>query len=298
VIEILNFVAIGVMSGGLYALLAIGLNLIFGVMRVINVAHGDMLTVGAYAAVLFSLAVSANPVAASSVAVVVVIILGLIIARCLVIPLLGQGAAGDKAAAGEKQGLVMMLGTSMFLSNAILAAFGPDFQIVPRFVGGVIEIGDVFLEGQRLLILGASIAATLLLAGFLRFTALGLAVRAVAENPDAAQASGIAVRRIHLLTFAIGAAMAGVAGALVAPVTYAYPAMGFPFTLYAFMVVVIGGLGSLPGALIGGYILGIAESLAVLWAPTGYNAMVGPLMMLLVLVLRPQGLLGRRSDRA
>lgn len=295
-VEILNFAAIGIMTGSLYALLAVGLNLIFGVMRVINVAHGEMMTVGAYSALLFGLAVSANPFAAVSFAVVVVILLGVLIARYLVIPLLERGGS-ERSVASEKQGLVLMLGTSMFLSNGILAVFGPDYQTIPRFAEGVIVVGDLFLETQRLIILAASVIVTVLLALFLRFHVLGLAIRAVAENPGAAQTSGIAVGRIHMLTFAIGTAMAGFAGVLVGPVTYAYPAMGFPFTLYAFMVVVIGGLGSLPGALLGGYVLGVAESLAVLWAPSGYNAMVGPLMMLAVLVLRPQGLLGKRSDR-
>lgn len=129
-------------------------------------------------------------------------------------------------------------------------------------------------------------------------TPFGLRLRAVGENPEAAQACGISVRRIHLLTFALGSALAGISGALITPATYAMPAMGFNYTLYAFSVVIIGGLGSTWGAVLAGFLLGIAESISVIWLPSGYNAIVGPVLMLVVLILRPQGLLGRITARA
>jgi branched-chain amino acid transport system permease protein len=154
------------------------------------------------------------------------------------------------------------------------------------------------LERQRLVILGGSIILAAALMLFLRFTLVGVAIRAVGENPDAAQANGVSVARIHLLTFAIGSALAGAAGALISPVTYAFPAMGFNYTLYAFMTIIIGGLGSVWGAVLAGFLLGIAESVSVMWLASGYNALVGPALMLLMLVLRPQGLLGRGLVRA
>jgi len=154
------------------------------------------------------------------------------------------------------------------------------------------------LEGQRLVILGGSLVLATALMLFLRFTLLGLAMRAVAENPEAAQANGVSVPRIHLITFGLGSALAGAAGALITPVTYAFPAMGFTYTMYAFITVIIGGLGSVWGAVLAGFLLGISESLSVIWLTTGYNAIVGPALMLLTLVLRPQGLLGQRLARA
>jgi branched-chain amino acid transport system permease protein len=154
------------------------------------------------------------------------------------------------------------------------------------------------LEGQRLVILAGSIVLAAALMLFLRFTLVGLAIRAVGENPAAAQANGISVPRIRLITFALGSELAGAAGALITPVTYAFPAMGFNYTLYAFITIIIGGLGSVWGAVLAGFLLGIAESLSVIWLTTGYNAIVGPGLMLLMLLLRPQGLLGRRLARA
>lgn len=293
IIDIVNFTALGIMTGGVYALLGVGMTLVFGVMRVINIAHGDMLTIGAYAAIMWGLTVSPNPVGAIASALITVILVGLIIAKFLLAPITVEGRVD------ERQGMVLTLGLSLFLSNLLLAIFGPDYRSVPgALVSGVIEIGDVVLEGQRLLILASSIVLTTFLMLFLRHTAAGLAVKAVAENPDAAQASGIDISRIHLLTFAIGASLAGAAGALIVPVTYAFPAMGFDYTLFGFIVVVIGGLGSIWGAVFAAFLYGIAESLSVLWMPSGYNAMVGPLMMLAVLVFRPQGLLGRKTQRA
>jgi branched-chain amino acid transport system permease protein len=292
IIEIFNFVAAGIMTGGIYALLGLGISLVFGVMRVINVAHGDMLTLGAYAAIFFGAAIAPGPTGAIIAALATTAFIGLVIAAILIRPITRDGSID------ERQGLVLTLGVSMFLANAVLAIFGPDYHSVPgKLASGSIHIGDLVLEGQRLIILIASLIITALLMTFLRFSATGMAIQAVSENPDAAMASGIDISRIHLLTFTIGSVLAGTAGALIAPVTYAFPAMGFDFTLYAFIVVVIGGLGSLWGALAAAYLYGIAESLGVLWMPSGYNALIGPLMMLLILIFRPQGLLGRVIER-
>jgi len=293
ILDILTYAVLGIMTGGLYALLGLSLNLIFGVMRVINVAHGEMLTLGAYTAVLLATVGIGGPLLSVVPAILVVTLAGLIIARVLIRPLTVDGRVH------EQRGMVMSLGLSLFLSNAVLAIFGPNYQRVPGLmVRGAIEIGDLVLEGQRLVILGGSLVLATALMLFLRFTLLGLAMRAVAENPEAAQANGVSVPRIHLITFGLGSALAGAAGALITPVTYAFPAMGFTYTMYAFITVIIGGLGSVWGAVLAGFLLGIAESLSVIWLTTGYNAIVGPALMLLTLVLRPQGLLGQRLARA
>jgi branched-chain amino acid transport system permease protein len=195
--------------------------------------------------------------------------------------------------------MVVTLGLSLVIPNLILEIFGPDYQRVPgQFMTGVVEIGDLLVDKQRLaILLGAFIIAGLLMV-FLQYTRLGRAIRAVGENPEAAQASGISVRRIHLITFTLGTMLAGAAGALVTPVTYAYPAMGINYTLYSIAVVIIGGLGSTWGAIFAGLVLGIAESLSVIWMPSGYNALVAPMLMLLTLIFRPQGLFGKRAARA
>jgi len=280
------------MTGGIYALLGLGISLVFGVMRVINVAHGEMLTLGAYAAIFFGKTIFSGSIGAIISAIIITSFAGIIIASMLFRPITREGSIN------EQQGLVLTLGISMFIANAVLAIFGPDYHSVPgKITSGTIYIGELVLEGQRLLILIASLIITALLMFFLRFSVNGMAIKAVAENPDAAMASGINISRIHLLTFIIGSVLAGIAGALIAPVTYAFPAMGFDFTLYAFIVVVIGGLGNLWGALVAAYLYGIAESLSVLWMPSGYNALIGPMLMLLILIFRPHGLMGRSIER-
>jgi len=291
--DILYFVLLGLLTGSLYSLLGLGMNVIFGVLRLVNISHGDMLTVGAYIGVALVLANVNSPWINIAVAVAGVALLGLIIARILFAPITTAGRVD------EQRGMVVTLGLSLVIPNLILQFFGPDYQRVPgQFMTGAVRIGDLPVDKQRMAIFIGSV----LLAGgtmlFLQFTRLGRAIRAVGENPEAAQASGISVRRIHLLTFAFGAALAGAAGALVTPVTYAFPAMGLGYTLYAIAVVIIGGLGSIWGAMIAGLILGVAESLSVMWVASGYNALVAPVLMLLILIFRPQGLFGQKPGRA
>lgn len=292
-IDYINFIVVGIVNGGLYSLLALGLTLIFGVMRFINVAHGEMLTLGAYASIMWGLFVSTSPLGTLPAALVFVLLAGLVVAIVILSPISREGRFN------AQQALVLTLGLSLFLSNGVQAVFGADYQQVPGlFATWALHIGDLTLEGQRLIILlGSAIISTVLMV-FLRYTLPGLAIRATAQNPEAALASGIDIRRTQRLTFALGSALAGAAGALIAPIVYAFPAMGFPFTIKAFIVVIMGGLGSIWGALLAGYILGVTESLAVIWMPTGYDAMVGPLMMLLILILRPSGILGRMAERA
>lgn len=292
-IDILYYIILGVMTGSLYGLLGFGMNVVFGVMRFVNLSHGDLLTIGAYAAVITAAAGFQSPWLGMAVGVFSVSILGLVIARTLLAPITVDGRVQ------EQRGLVMTLGLSLVIPNVILEVYGPDYQRVPgQFMSGLVEFGDLIIEKQRLAVFVGSLLIATLLTAFLRLTRLGRAIRAVGENPEAAQASGINVRNIHLLTFSLGAMLAGAAGALVTPVTYAFPAMGLNYTLYAISVVIIGGLGSIWGAMMAGLLLGIFESLSVIWMPSGFNALVAPLLMLLTLILRPQGLLGRKAGRA
>jgi branched-chain amino acid transport system permease protein len=292
-LDLLYFTALGIMTGGLYGLLGLGLNLIFGVMRVINVSHGEMLTLGAYAAIVVGMSPIKSPWLAIVIAVIVVTLAGFLVARLLLAPLTIDGRVH------EQRGLVLTLGLSFVVANLILASFGPEYQKVPgQLAEGAYTLGDLVLEKQRLVILAACLVIAAALMLFLKYSRIGSAIRAVGENPEAAQACGISVRRIHLLTFALGSALAGVSGALITPATYAMPAMGFNYTLYAFTVVILGGLGSTWGAVLAGFVLGIAESVSVVWLPSGYNAIVGPILMLVMLIFRPQGLLGRITARA
>jgi branched-chain amino acid transport system permease protein len=289
VIDVLNYLAAGIVTGGLYALVALGLTLIFGVMRFINVAHGDFLAIGAYAAVAWGLIAGGLPAGSVVVALVVVLLAG-VVAQRVVLGRIEQDGRFD-----ERRAMVLTLGLSLLISNLLLASFGAQPRAAPPISEASVHLGDLSLQGQRLVILGGSVVLSVLLLVFLTRTRLGLAIRATSQNPEAAQASGIDIRLIQVIVFAVGSALAGAAGALVAPITYAYAAMGLPITIKAFIVVILGGLGSIPGAIFAGYLLGVVESLSVLWLPPGFNAALGLVMMIVVLVFRPEGLFTRKS---
>jgi branched-chain amino acid transport system permease protein len=291
--SLLEFLIQGIILGGLYALFAVGLTLIFGVLDVINVAHGEFFAVGAYlvfaAVVLLRLPAAAGVVAAG----VGAFVLGLAVYPLLIAPLkrrLGRRPAGSLY-------LVLTLGLSTFMQSSLLAVAGGDYRQVPPLARGVLEMGFTGVSYQRLLVVAV---AAVLLAGlfvFLAWHRQGLAVRAVAQNPEAAQAMGIDLDRIFALTLALGVALAGIGGALMAPLFNVYPAVGFPLTIKAFAITILGGMGNLVGALLASLLIGLAESLVVMIIPSQWQNGVAFVMMIAVLMFRPQGLLGRATTR-
>jgi branched-chain amino acid transport system permease protein len=193
--------------------------------------------------------------------------------------------------------LVLTLGLSTFMQSSLLAVAGGDYRQVPPLARGVLEMGFTGVSYQRLLVVAV---AAVLLAGlfvFLAWHRQGLAVRAVAQNPEAAQAMGIDLDRIFALTLALGVALAGIGGALMAPLFNVYPAVGFPLTIKAFAITILGGMGNLVGALLASLLIGLAESLVVMIIPSQWQNGVAFVMMIAVLMFRPQGLLGRATTR-
>ena len=291
----LDFLLAGIITGALYALISVGLTLIYSVMRVVNVAHGDLVTLGAYVLVValgaFSVQGPVGAVVYLLVAIAIGALAGVLIQILLVAPVLASRQES------EQRLLVLTLGLSLLLSNGFQVVFGPNVHEVPFLVPGATRIGSIAISNQRLGLVIVSAVLVVALIGFLRLTRRGLSIRATADNLEAAQSCGINTRQAFVVTFAIGAALAAGVGAFVAPITAVYPPMGFAFTIKAFIVVIVGGLGSLPGALVASFLLGISESLAVMWLPSGVANTISPLVMLLVLLLRPNGLLGRRVGR-
>jgi branched-chain amino acid transport system permease protein len=193
--------------------------------------------------------------------------------------------------------LVLTLGLSTFLQSSLLALAGGDYLRVPPLVGGILDLGLTAVSHQRLLVLGLALA---LLAGlflFLRFHREGRAVRAVAQNAAAAQALGINLPRTLALTVGLGTALAGAGGAAMAPLFNVYPTVGFPLTIKAFAITILGGMGSLPGALLASFAVSLTEALSVLVLPSQWQSLIAFLVMIGVLLVRPQGLLGRSAPR-
>jgi branched-chain amino acid transport system permease protein len=275
----------GLVLGGTYALLGIGLTLIFGLMNLVNFAHGEFYTLGAYLT-FAALALSGlNFFAAVAAAIVVGALAGALCERVLLAPLRGQSIDTT---------MLVMIGLWIALQNGELLAWGGVAKSIPHpFPTAPLTLGPVSIAPLRVFVVVAAlglIAAAWLL---IQRTRLGRAMRATFQDRETAALMGVKIDRIHTVTFAFGSALAAAAGALLGPVFLAYPSMGDLASLKAFSVVILGGLGNLPGATLGGLILGVAEELGAGYISSGYRDAVGFVIIILVLLLRPSGLFAR-----
>ncbi|HEX5525029.1 MAG TPA: branched-chain amino acid ABC transporter permease [Pedococcus sp.] len=276
----------GILIGGVYGLVAMGLTLIFGVLDIVNFAHGAFLAVALFVTYWLVSSVGLHPYVTMLVTVPVLFAIGYAVQRGVL-----SGAMGKPL---ENQ-LLITLGLSLIIENALLLFFGADPRSVPLPGDRAISILGAVADLSRILaFLGALVLAGLLFL-VLQRTRLGTAIRAVAANNTGAQLVGIDTRRIYALTFAIGTACAGAAGTLVAPLVTVEPSTGALFNIVAFVVVVIGGMGNVVGALIGGLVIGLAEQLGTIFLPGQSPLLSVFIVFVLVLFLRPQGLFGRSS---
>ena len=287
---LIQVVIYGVLIGGLYALIALGFTLVFGVMRIVSFMHGDLVMLGMYATFLAFSGLSIDPYVALLISMPVLFMIGTLIFQLTVGRILDQGTDSH---------LILTLGVSIMLSNLARFVFSSDSRAVrPAYSAGAFRLFGF----QVTVTLGLSFLVVIILTGilywFLHSTDTGKAIRAIALDAETAALMGINVKRITMVTFGIGAALAGAAGSLLSPLFYVEPAIGLPFTIKAFVVVVLGGMGSFGGAILGGLLLGVAESLGAVYVSAAYQIAVGFVLLLLVLLLRPQGILGRRLRAA
>lgn len=284
-------VANGIVAGAMYALMAMGLALIWGTMRVLNFAHGEFFMLGAFLA-LTALHVLGLPLLPSiAVAVLAVVVIAMLLHRCTVNVLAGRPGFDFGT-------IAITLGLSIVLQDSALLIWGERFREMPYFLEGVTRTFGVRLPMQRVLIVVVAIVSVALLALFLRYTRFGVALRAVASDPEAAAACGIDTARVHVVTFGIAAGLAALGGIMLAPIMAVNPWMGIPLLLKAFVVVVLGGLGSLPGAVIGGFLLGIIEALGVAVFSSEWREVVAFAVLIVVLWVRPHGLFGTKAREA
>jgi branched-chain amino acid transport system permease protein len=277
----------GLLFGGVYSLIAVGLSLIFGVMRVINFAHGDMMVWGMYLAWLLATRLGVDPYLGFLVCAAALFCLGLALQKGLVDRILD---------APHEMQILLMLGVALVLENVALMAFGPEPQRVRSPLSlATVWLGPVFVDVARLLTFGVALGLTLALYLFLTRADLGRLMRAAADNPYGALVVGADVGRAYAAAFGIGAACVGAAGALVSPILPFSPSAGLSLSVTSFNIVIIGGMGSLFGAFVGGILVSVAESLGAVFLAPSMKELVSFGLLIAVLLLRPAGLFGRRT---
>lgn len=280
----------GIFAGSIYGIAAMGLALVFGVMKILNIAHGELVMLGGYLGFWAFTVLGLDPFIALAIVIPALFILGIILERVLyrhVVLLPGE----EKI----KNSLLVSFGLGLVLQNVALWLFtGDERSVQPSYAGDGFNILGVVLPYTRLMTLAVALIVTLALHLFLRRTYPGKAILATAEDYESAQLAGINIRRVYMLTFGLGAALAGIAGQFVT-FTYALsPNIGMLWTLNALIVIVLAGTGSILGALPAGIILGVVQSLAGAYIAQTYKEVIGLVLFLAVLILRPQGLFVRK----
>jgi branched-chain amino acid transport system permease protein len=283
--EFLQHIVNGLLLGSTYALLGIGLTLIFGIMRVVNFTHGELYSFGAYAVFFLETALGMNFFVAVIGAVIAGCVLGALIEFTLLRPL--QGADIDTT-------MLVMIGAWIFMQNTELLYWGPVAKAVSTpFPEAPLQLGPVSISWLRLFVLLVGFVLIIGMYVLIDRTRLGRAIRATFQDSDTAALMGVNVKGIYTATFALGSGLAAAAGALLGPVFVVTPTMGDLAALKAFAIVILGGLGNITGAAIGGFILAFAEELGAGYVSSGYRDAMGFLIIILVLLFKPTGLFAR-----
>lgn len=281
----LQILIYGAVSSAIYAMLAVGFTLIFGVARILNLAHGSFYALGAYAAYVLTSIYKVPLLIAAPLAVLIVAGFGVVMERYLVRPL----------RASQLAVLMITLAVSLAVEQGLFITFGSEYRNVPSFVADKLTIGGVDIGGQRLLALVMGVLVLLLLWLFIQRTRLGAAILAVSQDPEAAQYMGIPTNRIFSIVMAISAGTAALAGILVSPFLTVQPTMGLLPMVKAFAIVIVGGLGSIPGSIIASLILGYSETIVAYLVSTSWTELVSLVAVVITLMIRPAGILGRRA---
>jgi branched-chain amino acid transport system permease protein len=283
----LNVAIGGVLTGLVYGLMALGLSVIFGVVRVVNFAHGEMMTIAMYIAVTLFSAFHLDPLVMLVQIAAVLFVFGYMLQKLLINPFVTRP---------EYSQFLLLIAVAIIIVNVLLIIFGPDAQSVQTsYSFDSFQIGRLIIDATKLYAAGAAIVVSLALFAFFRFTDIGTAIRACADNYNGALVVGLNVKHLYALTFGLGAACVGAAGCMLVPIADVTPTLGPAYTLLAFVIVITGGLGSMPGALIGGVLIGLTEAMAGLLFTPSAKSMFSFAVLVLVLLFRPQGIMGKRT---
>jgi len=283
----LNVAVSGILTGLVYGLMALGLSVIFGVVRVVNFAHGEMMTVAMYLAVVCFSAFGLDPMIMLIPIAAVLFVLGY---------LLQKGVINAFVTGPESTQFLLMIAIAIIIVNVLLIIFGPDARgVQTSYAYDSFAVGPLLIDATKAYAAGASIVVAAALYAFFRFTLIGTAIRAAADNHTGALVVGLNVQHLYAVTFGLGAACVGAAGTMLILLIDVTPALGPAYTLLAFIIVITGGLGSMPGALLGGVLIGLTEAMAGLVFTPSAKSMFGFGILVLVLLFRPQGILGRKT---
>jgi branched-chain amino acid transport system permease protein len=283
----LNATLSGALTGLVYGLMALGLSVIFGVVRVVNFAHGEMMTGAMYMAILLATVFHLDPIVAMAPVGLAMFAFGYLLQRTLITPFIVRP---------EHAQFMLMIAVATILANGELLIFGPNARNVQvDYALESFAIGDIILDKVRVYAAIGALAVSGALFAFFRFTLLGKAIRACADNYVGARVVGLNVAQLYAITFGIGAACVGAAGCMLLLLVDVTPVQGPGYTLLAFIIVIVGGMGSLTGALLSGLIIGVSEAMAGLLIVPSAKSMAAFAILVLVLLFRPEGLLGKRA---
>ncbi|MCX7314921.1 MAG: branched-chain amino acid ABC transporter permease [Alphaproteobacteria bacterium] len=282
----LNVAVSGLLTGLVYGLMALGLSVIFGVVRVVNFAHGEMMTVAMYLAVVLFARFHLDPLLMMLPIAGLLFIIGYVMQLVVINPFIARP---------EHSQFMLMVAVAIIIVNSLLIIFGPDAQAVQAsYSFDSFALGPLIVDATKLYAGLAAILVASALFAFFRFAPLGKAIRACADNYTGALVIGLDVKKLYALSFGLGAACVGAAGAIIVLIVDVTPPLGPAYTLLAFVIVITGGLGSMPGALLGGVLIGLTEAMAGLFFTPSAKSMFAFAILVLVLLFRPQGIMGRK----
>ena len=284
----LNVAVAGVLTGLVYGLMALGLSVIFGVVRIVNFAHGEMMSIAMYIAVVLFSAFHLDPLIMLIPIAAVMFAFGYVLQLGLINPFITRP---------EHSQFLLVVALAIIIVNVLLIVFGPDARTVQTsYAYDSFQLGPILVDASKTYAGLAAVAVAAALFAFFRFSLVGKAIRACADNYTGALVVGLNVNRLYALSFGLGAACVGAAGSMMTLIVDVTPNLGPAYTLLAFVIVITGGLGSMAGALLGGVLIGVTEALAGLLFTPSAKSMFAFGILVLVLLFRPQGLLGKRPS--
>lgn len=274
----------GLTIGSVYALVALGLTLVYGILHIPNFAHGALYMVGGYVTLLMMTNFGVHYLLAILVSMAVVGVLSVLMERFIFYPLRHSPPIQDKVAA---------IGILLFLEALAQLLWGAEYRTMPTPYGQVVNLFGLTLTMQRIIIVITAIAVMIALYAFLKKTFIGATIIAMAQNREGANLVGINTNKVAMLTFFIAGALAAIGASLTSPINLVFPGMGHLVILKAFVIIIIGGMGSVPGAILGGYILGFTESLGATYLANDYKDIIAFLLLVLILTIKPNGIFAK-----